>query len=81
MSPSSFAVLLAGAADALTFAVMGVAYEANPIVRAAPLLALAAKAGLALILAFWPWRYATQLRAIGAVAWAFGAFTNLAVLL
>lgn len=55
---------------------MGVAHEANPLVRAAPLLALAAKALLAIAIVRWPWRYALTVRLVGAAAWTFGAFTN-----
>lgn len=70
-------VAAAALADTLTFLLMGTASEANPIAAIAPVLSVLLKAALAGVLLLWPWRYATQLRAIGAVAWAIGAATNI----
>lgn len=75
------ALILAALADSLTFLVMGVAHEANPLVAAHPLLALAAKAALALALALWPYRYRFPVQLVGAVAWSIGAASNLRVLM
>lgn len=80
MSPSSFAVVLAGAADALTFLALPPGAEANPIAAASPALALAAKALLALAVALWPWRYALTVRTAGVLVWSAGAASNIAVL-
>lgn len=75
------ALILAALADAATFVVMGVAHEANPLAAAHPLLALAAKASLALALVLWPYRYRLSVQLVGAVAWTLGAASNVRVLL
>lgn len=75
------ALLVAAVADSITFVLLPVGAEANPLAAAFPLLALAAKALLVAFLLLWHHRYAPRLRAIGAIAWSVGACSNLLVLL
>ena len=74
-------LVFAAIADSLTFIWMGIAHEANPLVAAHPVPALAAKAGLTVLLLAWSAPIAYRVRLFGAVAWTFGACTNVAVLL
>lgn len=59
---------------------MGTAHEANPLVVAHPIGAVAAKWALVLALLAWHHRYASPIRAFGAVVWTYGAAMNLVVI-
>ena len=78
-----WSIALAGAAlaDAVTFTVMGVEHEANPIVVAFPAAAFVAKFLLVIaILALPLGQYATNVRMTGALAWTLGAISNALVI-
>ncbi|MGA0069456.1 MAG: hypothetical protein ACO3PB_08385 [Miltoncostaeaceae bacterium] len=77
----SIALAAAALADSVTFLVMGVEHEANPIAAAFPAAAIAAKFLLVVaILALPLGQYATNVKVTGALAWALGAFTNVLVI-
>lgn len=77
---AALALTLAALADSLTFLVMGTTHEANPVAAIAPMLSILLKAALVAVLVFWPLKYGSQLRAIGALCWSVGAASNLLVL-
>lgn len=80
LHPTGWALALAGTLDGLTMLALPVGSELNPLAAAHPGIALVAKAALTVWLIGYHGRYATSLRAFGAIAWTVGFLSNALVI-